>query len=268
MRYLVFQLQAPLSSWGESAVGEYRGTAEHPTQSALLGLLGAALGLLRDDEAAHAALRDGYGFAMALLSGGSLLRDYHTAQVPPRSALKGRPQATRRHELAVPKTSLSTILSTRDYRQNAASMVAMQARDDGTAPHTLADLASALRHPKFTLYLGRKACVPAAPLWPHVIEAASAQAAFAAYAGLFEAARSAAADRQGRAPLEPLPRVSRIAFDDHIDAGVLPDLLTRRKDRLVRRRSWQFADRNEHVAIVADDDPTQKTSEDGSCTSV
>ena len=110
MDYLVFQLQAPLSSWGEPAVGEFRGTAEHPSQSALVGLLGAALGIWRDDEAAHAALRDGYGFAVGLQSGGSLLRDFHTAQVPKHSALKGRPLATRRDELAVPKADLGTIL--------------------------------------------------------------------------------------------------------------------------------------------------------------
>ena len=180
MNYLVFQLQASLSSWGEPAVGEYRGTAEHPTQSALVGLLGAALGLLRENESAHAALRDDYGFAVALISSGSLLRDYHTVQVPTRLALTGRPHATRRHELAVPKTKthLKTILSTRDYRQNAASLVAVQARDSAAPVHALAELASALRQPKFTLYLGRKACAPGAPLWPQVVEAESAQKAF------------------------------------------------------------------------------------------
>lgn len=261
MNYLVFQLQAPLSSWGEPAVGEFRGTAEHPTQSALVGLLGAALGLLRDDEAAHAVLRDGYGFAVALLSGGSLLRDYHTAQVPPRTALKGRPQATRRHELAVPKTDLSTILSTRDYRQNATSLVAVQPRSDGTPPHTLAALALALREPRFTLYLGRKACAPAAPLWPQVIAAECAQAAFAVYKTMYEAARAAAVDKHGRLPLEALPRVTRIAFDDHINAGVPHDLSTRRKDRLIRRKGWQFGDRNEHIALILDEISAENTPE-------
>ena len=259
MNYLIFQLQAPLSSWGEPAVGEFRGTAEHPTQSAMIGLLGAALGLVREDEAAHAALRDGYGFAVALLSGGSLLRDYHTAQVPPRSALKGRPQATRCQELAVPKMDLSTILSTRDYRQNAASLVAVEPQNDATSPHTLAELACALREPKFTLYLGRKACAPAAPLWPQVIEAKSAQAAFCAYKMLFEAAREAAADKHGQLPLETLPPISRIAFDDYINAGVPHDLSTRRKDRMIRRKGWQFGDRNEHIAFIPDDISTEDT---------
>ena len=250
MEHLVFQLQAPLSSWGEPAVGEFRGTGEMPTQSAVIGLLGAALGLDRSDEAAHAALRDGYGFAVALLSSGSLLRDYHTAQVPPRSALKGRPHATRRHELSVPKYDLGTILSTRDYRQNAASLVALQPSKGMPAPHTLSALAEALRLPKFTLYMGRKSCAPAAPLWPQVIAAESAWQAFQQYADRFEAARQAATKPHKKAPLELLPHISKLAFDDHVVAGLPKDLTVRRKDRLIRREGWQFGDRNEHIAFV------------------
>ncbi len=261
MNYLVFQLQAPLSSWGEPAVGEFRGTAEHPSQSALVGLLGAALGVMRAEETKHAALRDGYGFAVGLLSGGNLLRDYHTTQVPPRAALTGRPRATRRHELAVPKPSLTTILSTRDYRQNAACLVALKVLESDTSPYSLDELAAALRKPKFALCLGRKACVPAAPLWPQVIEADSAQSAFAVYASLFEAARRAAVDGRGRLPLEALPPLTRIAFDDRVNAGVMPDITARRKDRLIRRKNWQFGDRDEHIALLPGDTTRELTQE-------
>lgn len=246
----MFQLQAPLSSWGEPAVGEFRGTASHPGQSALVGLLGAALGLDRSDEAAHTDLRDAFGIAVGLLSSGSLLRDYHTAQVPPRPALKGRPQATRRQELAVPKRELSTILSTRDYRQNAASLVALQVRAGTSSRFSLAQLAAALREPQFTLYLGRKTCVPGAPLWPQVLVAESAHSAFSAYAQRHEAARLAAADKQGHLPLEPLPALRSLAFDAHIAAGATADLSAPRKDRLIRRQGWQFGDREEHIALI------------------
>lgn len=248
--YLVFQLQAPLSSWGEPAVGEFRGTASHPSQSALIGLLGAALGLERGDETAHAGLRDSLGFAIGLLSAGSLLRDYHTAQVPPRPALKGRPQATRRQEMAVPRRELSTILSSRDYRQNAASLVALQTHAGMTPRFSLAQLAAALREPHFALYLGRKTCAPAAPLWPQLLSAESAHAAFGAYAQRHEAARLAAADRHGRLPLEPLPPIQSLIFDGIVEAGLPADLSTRRKDRLIRREGWQLGDRDEHIALI------------------
>jgi CRISPR system Cascade subunit CasD len=240
---LVFQLQASLAAWGGPAVGESRGTAEFASQSALVGLLAAALGCQRNDEAAHAGLRDGLAFAVGVLAQGSLLRDYHTAQVPKRTALKGMPHATRRHELAVDKTELSTTLSSRDYRQNASCLVALRSRSV-SAP-ALDALAAALRMPRFMLYLGRKSCPPAAPLWPQRIEADSAYAAFVEYVRRFDAARGAL--------LEPLPKLRQIAFADDMPAGQPVSITTVRKDRLIRRRGWQFGDRTEHVAIVSDE---------------
>ncbi|WP_295540003.1 CRISPR-associated protein Cas5, partial [Thiolapillus sp.] len=49
--YLVFQLYAPLASWGGQAVGQERPSDDHPGRSALLGLLAAALGIRREEEA-------------------------------------------------------------------------------------------------------------------------------------------------------------------------------------------------------------------------
>ena len=234
MQYLLFQLQAPLAAWGDVAVGQYRGSREHPGASALIGLLGAALGLQREDEVAHAALRDGYAFAVGVVSSGQLLRDYHTAQVPGRSDMKGRPHRTRRDELSLPRHELNTILSTRDYRQEGAWAIAVQAL--AGAPHSLVELAQALREPRFVLYLGRKCCPPAAPLAPQVAEAESAHTALATYL--------AAAD--------PPAALRSLAWSDGMEAGLPPHLSTPRKDRLIRRRGWQFGDRTEHLALIND----------------
>ncbi|SBT08646.1 conserved hypothetical protein [Candidatus Accumulibacter aalborgensis] len=251
MDFLIFQLQAPLASWGDTAVGEYRPSIDYPGQSALVGLLGAALGLRREEEAAHAALAASYGFAVGIQSGGHLLRDYHTAQVPGQTALKKRPHATRRDELAVPKSDLHTILSTRDYRQDAASLVAVQAFDG--APRTLAELAEALQKPHFVLYLGRKSCPPAAPLHPLVLAADSALSAMEAYRAQIEAERRKHLDRKGRPPLEELAPIRKLAWSEGVAAGANIHLSTRRKDRLIRRRSWQFGDRIEHIALLAEE---------------
>jgi CRISPR system Cascade subunit CasD len=236
--FLVFQLQGALASWGDVAVGEFRGTREEPGAAAVVGLLGAALGVDRADEAAHAALRDGYALAVGTLDSGTLLRDYHTAQVPGRSDLKGRPHRTRRDELAVPKPQLNTILSTRDHRQGGAWLVVLQAQP--AAPHPLAALAQALREPCYVLYLGRKSCPPAAPLAPQVLAADSALAAMVAYLDLQRSALGG----------DSAPRLKRLAWANGIEAGVPPDLSTPRKDRLIRRRGWQFGDRTEHVALL------------------
>lgn len=236
MPFLIFQLQAALASWGDVAVGEFRGSRDQPGASALIGLLGAALGVRREDETSHAALRDGYRFAVGVITSGQLLRDHHTAQVPGRTSLKGRPHHTRRDELNLPRHELNTILSTRDYRQNAAWAVAVQALPG--APHPLDTLAAALREPRFVLYLGRKCCPPAAPLAPRLSDAESAHAALSTYL----------------AAAEPPATLRSLAWGDGMPAGVPAHLSAPRKDRLIRRQGWQFGDRTEHLALLAEDD--------------
>ena len=257
MKTLIFQLQAPLSSWGDIAVGEYRPSADYPSQSAIHGLLGAALGIDRDDDAAQGALRTSVRLAVGVLHQGSLLRDYHTAQVPSRTDLKKRPHATRRDELKVPKADLNTILSSRDYRQNAAALVAVQTTS-ATAyaldAYALDALAAALMKPRFVLYLGRKSCPLAAPLYARVFAAESIRAAFDSY----QDSVSALCQQHGLMPAgERVVKVKKIVWGDDFDAdelaaiGVARDLSVNRKDQVISRLGWQFADRREHIALLA-----------------
>jgi CRISPR system Cascade subunit CasD len=231
MECLVMRLTAPLASWGEPAVGEYRPSADWPGHTALSGLLGAALGLDRSDEEAQLSLRDGYRFAVGVLATGDLLRDYHTAQVPGRSALKGQPHRTRRDELAVDKRELNTILSTRDYRQNGDWLVGVLAIEK--PQWSLGQIADALRRPHFVLYLGRKSCPLAAPLAPRIVEAKTVKESFEDYLAQ-----------------NPEDRLRRIVWGDGVEAGVPSDLSVPRKDRLISRRRWQFGDRIEHSGLL------------------
>ena len=172
--FLVFRLYGPMASWGEIAVGETRPSALHPTRSALLGLLAAALGLRRGDEAALSRLSGTLRFAVLVESAGVPLSDYHTAQVtPPR---RGEILATRQDQLRERRDALQTILSRRDYRCDAFYTVA--AWQEGENPEfELARLKAALERPVFPLYLGRKSCPPALPLSPRLLEAESLPAA-------------------------------------------------------------------------------------------
>ncbi len=188
--YLVFQLYGPLAAWGDIAVGETRPAVLAPTKSAVLGLIAAALGLRRPDtlateaerrqcEAEHAALAAGYGMAVKLTQAGLPLTDYHTAQVPsPGTGRNRKTFATRRDELTwSPRHELNTILSRRDYRQDAFAAVALWARED--APHSLETLRARLLAPEFVTYLGRKSCPPALPFGPQIRSAASIEEALA-----------------------------------------------------------------------------------------
>ncbi|MEI8571112.1 type I-E CRISPR-associated protein Cas5/CasD [Methylomonas sp. LW13] len=178
MDLLLFRLYGPMASWGEIAVGESRHSANYPSKSAILGLVGAALGIERSDEAQQASLQNGYQVAVEVFSTGQLLRDYHTAQVPD-SAGKFV-YRTRRDELVLGKERLGTILSSREYRSDALAVVALRALPD--APFSLIQIEEKLRKPVFHLYLGRKSCPLAAPLHPQLLtEQADLLSAFKAY---------------------------------------------------------------------------------------
>jgi CRISPR system Cascade subunit CasD len=156
-----------MASWGDIAVGQMRHSSNYPSKSAIVGLLGAALGVQREDDQAHLNLTDGYQQAVKVLSIGRLLKDYHTSQAPD-SAGKFN-YRTRRDEIVAGRDRLGTVLSTREYFTDAQALVALQAKD--IANWTLDELQQALHKPKFHLYLGRKACPLAAPLAPQVITA-------------------------------------------------------------------------------------------------
>jgi CRISPR system Cascade subunit CasD len=160
--YLVFRLYAPLASWGEAAVGETRPTATHPGRGAIMGLLAAALGIKREDDAGQQALCESVRLAVKQRSPGILLRDYHTAQVP--RERKNVRYSTRRDELTAKEVKIETILSSRDYRCDGLWTIAIWLSDG--ADYTLDALETALRRPRYPLYLGRKSCPLAAPLAP------------------------------------------------------------------------------------------------------
>lgn len=160
--YLVFRLYAPLASWGEAAVGETRPTATYPGKGAVLGLLGAAVGIRRDDDKGQTQLRNSIAMGVKQYTSGMLMRDYHTVQMP--AAQSKVSYHTRKDELNGPRDTLKTILSSRDYRCDGLWTVAVWLTPEATL--TLCELEQALKTPYYPLYLGRKSCPPAAPLAP------------------------------------------------------------------------------------------------------
>ncbi len=233
--YLLFRLYGPLASWGEVAVGEARPTELQPTRSALLGLVGAALGLRRTDEEAHAELGRALRFAVLREAAGVPLTDYHTAQVaPPR---RGRRARTRADQLRAPRHELKTILSGREYRCDAVYLVAAWTEADEPR-WSLRELESALGRPNFTLYLGRKSCPPSLPLAPEVVAAENLPEAL-------RAARPLPADLG----FERLFRDSAgdLFWEGTPDLGDLrPDQSLKRRDEPVSRIRWAFQNREVH----------------------
>ena len=245
--YLTFALVAPVASFGGIAVGERRGGWDRPARSAVLGLVGACLGVWRDDDAAQAALAEEYGLALFCHAPGRLLADYHTTQVP--STQRGRRFATRAQELAA--SELNTILSRRDYRSGAWHLGALWPRAAPRWP--LEALAAAMERPVFTPSLGRKSCPLGLPLAPRVIEAADPAAALlhrhatGPEARLPDGSRRLLRDSLADAPGEPVVVLDAadVARDD-------PRLrrIELRRDQPRSRRRWQFDLREEAVLGV------------------
>lgn len=173
--FLRFRLLGPLASWGETPGATIRATAHHPTRSALLGLVAAALGLDRGDDEAHTELARPLRFAVRVDSVGVPLWDYHTTQVllPKR----GQRFESRAEQLAAPRHQLKTAVSTRHYRADAAyTVVAWHEGEPGRFP--LEAIRAALLAPHFVLSLGRKSCPLAWPPAPRIVQADTAAAAF------------------------------------------------------------------------------------------
>ncbi|MGB3501845.1 MAG: type I-E CRISPR-associated protein Cas5/CasD [Mesorhizobium sp.] len=165
---LVFSLAASLGAMGELAGHERRGSLVWPARSAVLGMLGAALGIRRDGD--FSAL-DALVIDVAIFDAGAPLRDYHTAQTVPSAVVKtpnSRPEALR----DAGRERTNTTITLRDYRAGVLYGVAV--RGEG-----LEALASALATPRFTLYLGRKSCPLAAPTGARIVQAETVEAALA-----------------------------------------------------------------------------------------
>ncbi|MDO9049095.1 MAG: type I-E CRISPR-associated protein Cas5/CasD [Methylobacter sp.] len=258
MDVLVFRLYGPMASWGEIAVGENRHTANYPGKSAIIGLLGAALGIARDDEEKQQQLQQGYALAVELLTAGHLLRDYHTTQVP--DSVGKFTYRTRRDELILGKERLGTILSSREYRTDALALIAVRALAD--APFTLAEIQAALLQPKYHLYLGRKSCPLAAPLQPQLInDQLNYFAAFKTYQHKPMLPTSIASD--GTLAQRDYDWLGRPNDRYYYWEGQPEDFsstldLTRRQtrtrhDQPLSRKRWQFIPRQEHYLFCSGD---------------
>ena len=162
--HLVFILCGPMGAFGTYAGQERRGSDIVPSRSAILGLLGAALGIERTDSDRQAELLN-YRVGVRPLTESLPLRDYHTVQTIPS---KIKHPDSRRAAFEELEHVPNTIITLRDYRTDVAFAVVVWC-ENGRWP--LRKLAMALRRPMFVLYLGRKSCPLAAPMNPVLIDA-------------------------------------------------------------------------------------------------
>jgi len=230
--FLIFHLYGPMAAWGGPAVGEHRRTDSHPGRSAIIGILAASLGIRRDQEVLHGQLEKAYGLAIRLDCDGELIRDYHTVQAP--SHDRKAVLATRRDEITRNPSRLNTLLSQRDYRVDAACTVALWVRVD-VPSYSLSELAEALNRPRLTLYLGRKSCPLALPVAAKVKSVSTLAELFSKHKWPWQF---------DRLKISSNPR----CYWDELDVSGMEVLMrSPRRDALISRKRWQFAERQEFM---------------------
>ena len=92
-KFLIMTLIAPMASFGELSGHERRPSRERPGKAAIMGLIGAALGIRRDDKAGQDALAFGYDVAVRVEAPGTVMPDFHTARRYRQQGLKNPTRA-------------------------------------------------------------------------------------------------------------------------------------------------------------------------------
>jgi CRISPR system Cascade subunit CasD len=147
---LLVRRAGPLQSWGErSAFTRDRDTAGFPTRSGIIGMFAAAQGIARDDQQALAPYED-LQLTVRVDRPGVRLADYHTVGGGQPKELTAAASAGGNKGAAV--------ITHRHYLADAVFVVAV------TGPAArIAGIAKALTQPRWTPYMGRRACIPDEP---------------------------------------------------------------------------------------------------------
>jgi len=151
---LFLRLEGPMQAWGnQESKFVIRRTAEAPTKSGVIGMLCAALGVSRQ-QAAEKWLPKLNALRMGVRTDVPGVRwwDYHTI---------GAGMQMRIAE-GDGKTKPGALLTRREYLCDASYLVALMGE-----PTIIAELKEAIKAPRWTLYLGKKSCIPSRPLLEH-----------------------------------------------------------------------------------------------------
>lgn len=179
MKHLIMRLEAPLMACGGETIDNYGVIRSFPAASMLTGLLANALGWRRIEGERHQRLQDRLVFAVRIdrePAGNVRLMDYQTARLTSAKhwTTRGEPEGR-----AGGGGASFTHLRFRDYFADMRFMVALRMEPADAEP-TLDDLAEALEQPARPLFIGRKPCLPSAPMFAGFYEGDTALTALLA----------------------------------------------------------------------------------------
>ena len=159
MRHLALYLRAPLQSWGASSKFGDRGTIDAPTRSGLLGLIAAACGIDKNDEARDREwLARAAKLYLSILAfrRGDRMTDYHTVGA---RYDKDDPWQKRMIPVTADGKPRGTDLTHRDYLMDSVFGVVISGDNA-----IVAEMAEGLANPVWGVWFGRKSCIPTEPI--------------------------------------------------------------------------------------------------------
>ncbi|PDW01459.1 type I-E CRISPR-associated protein Cas5/CasD [Candidatus Viridilinea mediisalina] len=269
MNTLFLRLEGPLQAWGLRARWGERDSADAPTKSGVVGLLGCAMGLPRTSPELQ-QISDQLRLGVRVDLPGTRLRDYHTTgggrygdtthdggsryhnDPYVGGVLSGEVDAKGRIKVKINATTKEpeTDVSERHYLADASFLAALQGE-----PALIARLAHALQNPVWPYFLGRKACVPSTPIFAGEGEFAQLRDALehAPFTPRVTQAWAARGERQRRPTalrllLEAGPGEGNWQYDN---LAVAAERVFR--PRYVREEWWQLPPSDEQATPPADD---------------
>jgi len=172
--YLIIKLQGAMQAWGGHTYEDYRPSLIFPTRSAIVGLLGACLGIEREDIQALKALNESFQLTVRAnkckiaqrqstadkFVSMQKITDFHTVQHARKVDGKPRPEA---------------IVSRREYLCDAEFTLALAFVEEAFV--SLERVKKAIQKPVYTPFLGRRSCPIQRRLYEAVVNAENVQAA-------------------------------------------------------------------------------------------
>ncbi len=157
MKSVLLRLEGPMQAWGTQGRYSIRDTDSEPSKSGVLGLVGCAMGMGREDRDQLTQLRE-LRMAVRVDRPGRAMRDLHTVGA---GTFRGQP-----HGMWGLKDK--AVLTQRYYLVDAAFTVALGREDQGLVER----IARALQDPVWPLFLGRRSCAPSEPVFHSMVAAA------------------------------------------------------------------------------------------------
>ena len=168
--FLILKLQGAMQAWGGHTYETFRPSYIFPTRSGIIGLLGACLGIEREEIQKRERLNQSFEL---------------TVKVEKRKIEKENYKEKRSEELSINKiTDYHTvldgrkvdgksrdqaILSYREYLNDAEFTLILDFKED--ADYNLNEIKKAIYKPIFTPFLGRRSCPLHRPLFEKIIRA-------------------------------------------------------------------------------------------------